>query len=181
MKSKKDNFVNKMHLLCDNDDYRPWVNAIHFKGGFMYASNGYVLLRVSLELQNVRNHEKLDGKAIHYQSFRDILKYQLVNCTDEGVLCTNGHGIQSVLFHYFDIGQAEVPNFDAVIKKTQSEGITKIGFISRFYSMLTSAMDTDCKQFKMEFNGENNGIRVIATDRFEQDQVGIIMPVMLYE
>lgn len=179
MAEQKDNFTTKLHKCCssDKDELRPFSKAIHFTNGFAYASEGHVLVKTSLEYQRVLNPEKLNGKSIHKDNFKEILKFEIAECFDDGISCRNTDG-QIAFYEYYDMSGNKIPDFDKVIPDTSKiKNINTIGIDPSYVDMLTSAMYSDSGVFRLRFTGSESAI-IVDCIGFP-GQIGIIMPNVL--
>lgn len=181
MAETKYNFTTKLHKCCstDKDELRPYTKAIHFLGGYAYATEGHVLVKTSLEYHNVLYPENLDGKSIHKDNFKEILKFDVVECLEEGVQCKSIDG-QVAIYEWFDLGDVKLPNFDTVIPSVKMQkDIAQIGITPKYIEMLTSAMFSTDGVFRFRFTGGSTAILVDAIGFPEQ--IGIVMPNLLSE
>ena len=70
-----------MHLACAKDDFRPQMQCIYFKDGFAYATDAHVLVKNDLTACSNLDPEQialLDGKLLHADHYKDILKYDTI-------------------------------------------------------------------------------------------------------
>ena len=101
----------QMHLACATDPFRPAMRHIWFRGGFAYATDTHILVRNRIEeISNLTGPEidLLDGKAIHADVYREILKYNTITVTDDGIECTHAN---FKAFYYF-AGGMNMPSFE---------------------------------------------------------------------
>lgn len=179
MAEQKFNFTTKLHKCCSNDkeELRPWSKAIHFIGGYAYATDSNVLVKTSLEYQNVIAPENLDGKSIHKDNFREILKFEIVECCEDGVSCKNNDG-QVAFYEYIEFKDVKIPDFDKVIPdKSKVIEINQIGIDPKNVERCTSAMYSDSGAYRLRFTGAGSAILVDVVGYSEQ--IGIIMPRLL--
>jgi hypothetical protein len=180
--SEKLNFTTPLHKCCVSDkdgELRPAMLAVHFLNGYAYATNSHVLVKCSLEYHQVLNPEKLEGKAIHKDNFKEILKFEIVECCDDGISCKNADG-QIAFYEYFDLKGQKVPDFESIIPKNKKYYDTfKIRINPKMLSICTSAMYSGNDGFRLRFTGLNSAI-VVDSIGFD-NQIGIVMPVILRE
>ena len=82
-----------MHLACAKDGLRPIMACIYFKNGFAYATDGYILARNRIDECSTLQEcdiQALDGKLLHANFFKDMLKYDDILISDEGIECHKG-------------------------------------------------------------------------------------------
>lgn len=180
--AEKFNFTTKLHNCCASGkdaELRPWSIAIHFKDGYAYASEAHVMVKSSLEYHSVINPEFLDGKSIHKDNFKEILKFEIVECCEDGVSCKNSDG-QVAFYEYMNMGDSKIPDFNKVLPdKTKLKDVAQIGLTPKYVDMCTSAMYSGSSVFRFKFTGSDTGILVDAIGF--PNQIGLIMPNALSE
>lgn len=175
----KDNFTTKLHKCCSNDkdDLRPFAKAIHFINGYAYAADGYIMVKTSLEYQRVINPEKLEGKAIHMDNFKEILKFEIAECCEDGISCKNIDG-QVAFYEYYSMGDKKTPKFESMMPdKTKLKDVAQIGINPKKLANLTDAMYSDTGTYRLRFTGSETSIIIDCIGYPEQ--VGILMPIAL--
>jgi hypothetical protein len=174
----KFNFTTKLHNCCatgEDAKLRPVMSAVHFKDGYAYATNAYIMVKSSLEYHSVINPEFLDGKAMHKDNFKEILKFESAECCDDGISCKNADG-QVAFYEYFICDKA--PNFDVVIPNSNYfKEVGQIGLNPKHLSDCCSAMYSDSGAFRLTFSGQIKAIRIDVIGY--PDQIGIVMPMAL--
>ena len=135
MKNRKsNNFISPLHLACDQDKdtLRPVFSHVHFSNNNAYATNGNMIIRQPLNYSSVINYENLNGKMIHKDVFKDILKYDIVKATPEGLECSNDK--LSVFIKYSTLEASyQVPNFEEYLNNENAyESVEKIGINPRW-------------------------------------------------
>lgn len=179
-KMEKSNFMTKLYKCCskDKEDARQWPKAVHFRNGFAYASEGHVLVKSSLDNHSIISPENLEGKSIHRDNFKEIMKFEFAECVDDGVSCKNTDG-QIAFYEYMDLNGEAIPDFDKVIPPIGEKlsNINQIGVRPKYVEMLASAMFSDEDVYRYRFTGANTAIVVDAVGF--PGQIGIIMPAAL--
>jgi hypothetical protein len=174
----KNKFISKLHLVCGNDkDLRKAAQAVHFIGGYAYASDGYIAVKQPLSLSSVIDAENLDNRSIHKSAYEASLKYDFVTANQEGLDCTSLDG-SAAFFPYYELDK-DIPDYDAVFTGKNLVQASEIGFNGKKVSQLINAMYSSSGQFKLSFTGQGKPIFLESIDEAAEDQVGIIMPVML--
>lgn len=177
--SEKTNFTTKLHKCCsdDKDELRPFSKAIHFVNGHAYASDGYIMVKTSLEYQSVLNPEKLEGKAIHKDNFKEILKFEIAECCEDGISCKNIDG-QVAFYEYYDMKEAKTPNFESMIPdKSKLKDIAQIGINPKKMAALCEALYSETGTYRVRFTGNETAILIDVVGL--PLQVGILMPIAL--
>jgi hypothetical protein len=174
----KQTFTTKLHECCSDDELRPIMMCVHFMNGFAYASDGYVVIKQSLEYHSIINSELLSEKSLHRDNYKAIMGFEKAECNDMGVSCADSDG-RTAFFEYFDRKGLEVPNFEAVIKPTGFKSIEFIGMRPDILNRLGKALHTVGGIIRMQFQGIDRCILVDAPGI--ENQIGVIMPAILNE
>ncbi|SOC79844.1 hypothetical protein SAMN06296241_1382 [Salinimicrobium sediminis] len=178
MAKDKFNFISKLHLAASDDDMRPVMNCIHFIDGYAYVSNSYIVVKQNLEYSGVLDHDFLNGKSIHKDSFKEILGYQTATATEDGIECVDKEG-RKAFFDYQDHGD-KVPDFENIFQQHSIKSTEVIGFHPDYLKTICDAM-YGAKDFgvKVLFNGVSKGM-LVQVQEYE-DQVAILMPMAISE
>jgi len=168
------NFTSQLHLACADDNLRPVMCCVCFKDGWAYASDGHILIKQSLELHSIINPEKLEGKAIHKESFKQILAYNIAEVHDDYILCVDEGRKAEFLFS--KVG--DFPNYEAVIPVGDLEGTTFIGINHKYVNIAGKVLHGSEYGMRMKFRGYNKAI-ILTTEGYREEQLAIIMPIML--
>ena len=151
----KNNFNKdvKMHLACDGNDFRPAMNCIYFKGDFAYASNDKVLVKNRIsEISGLDDSEikALDGKYLHKGFYEDMLKYDNITISDDGIECSKG--VDKVFFYFSEIGPDfdKYPNAEKLLQDVlnmQTVPLSYISFDINLLQILNNALYSSSKCF----------------------------------
>lgn len=167
-----------MDLACATDELRPIMNCIHFENGYTYASDGYILVRNLLtECSTIPEEkiEKLNGKNIHRETYKEILKYDIIEVSDDGIEAKrNGE----TSFFYFSKIDGKYPDAEKVIQSAlnmSSVAMSQIGLNTSYLIKLNKALygSSACKY---QFTGERTAVILQSLDT---QSIGIIMPYEL--
>lgn len=180
METKRKNFNKnaQMHLACEKNELRPAFACVHFKDGFAYASNSLILVRNPVsEISTFDKQEAaaLDGKSLHMDFYKDMLKYDEVLISEDGVEC---HKENDKAFFYFT--ETKMPAFEKVLQDalhSSTVNICEIGFNMALYQKLIKAMGGG-SETKMTFKGANKPIIIEPCDNMSSS-VGILMPILV--
>ena len=173
---EKQTFTTSLHSVCSTDEMRPIMMCVHFKNGFAYASDGYMLIKQSLEYHSIIGAEHLEDKSIHKDNYEAIMKFEIAECDDNGIACKDTDG-RVAYFEFFDRKGEEIPDHEKILAKS---GITQVGFIGirpKFLSKLAKAMHCPSGAFRLQFQGIDKAI-IVDTPEIP-DQIGIIMPALI--
>jgi hypothetical protein len=175
---EKQNFNIKIYEACSEDVLRPVMMCVHFIGGFAYASDGCMVVKQSLDYHSVINPEVLDGKSIHRDNFKNIMQFEIAECTEEGVVCKDNDG-RTAVFDYFDRKDMVLPNFEAILSLGKSEPVPFIGITPKLLDRVSKAMHSPSGALRVQFYGVDKPMRL--DDPLIENQVAILSPAMLSE
>lgn len=184
MKNGTLNFKKDFQLwkACASDVVRPVMEHILLKGGYAYASNGHVLVRVPLDELTTFDEEQramLDDCLIHKSMLKYIVGFDIVRVekTEDGAVyleASTGENIVKVqLGKNGDV--LKYPNAEEILKGSKDRTpIQKIGFNPKFIASLTAALGSD--SLKFEFSSESSAVFVRPISEISS-AVGVIMPI----
>lgn len=170
----------RMDLACAEDGLRPIMNCVHFKDGYAYASDGHILVKNFLsECTSIPEEqiEKLDGKNLHRESYKELLKYDVIEISDEGIEATK-NGEKS--FFYFSNVDGVYPNAEKVVQdalNTSTVAMNQVGLNTGYLIKLNKALHGS-NVCKYQFKGEGRGVILQSV---ESVSIGLIMPCTLPE
>ena len=166
----------RMDLACATDDVRPIMNCIHFENGYAYASDGHILVKnLLLECTSIPEEqiEKLNGKNLHRESYKELLKYDAIEISDEGIEATkNGEKI----FFYFSNIDGAYPSAEKTLQSALNAptvAMSQVGLNTDYLVKLNKALHGS-NTCKYQFKGEG---RPIILQGVESVSIGIIMPI----
>lgn len=188
MKNGTLNFKKDFQLwkACAGDPFRPVMEYILLKGGYAYASDSHVLVRVPLEECTTFDEtqlELLDDCLIHKSMLKYIVGFDivLVEKTEDGAVCLKvREGENTITVELGKNGGAlKYPNAEEILKGSKDRTpIQKIGFNPKFIASLTAALGTDLLKF--EFASEKSAVFVRPVSALS-NAVGVIMPIATTE
>lgn len=179
MKTIRINFNKdvKMQFACSSDNLHPSLSCVYFKNGFAYATEAHILVKNSLQECSSLSDEQielLDDKFLPSKSFANILKYDTIIVSEDGIEATKN---TDKAFFYF-AKDLNFPNAEKVIQDSlnkQKVPTPEIGLSIEKLVKLNGAL-SGSDQCKMQFTGENS---VIILQSMEQSSLGIIMPITI--
>ena len=178
MANDKQTFNTKLFECCSEDVLRPDFQCIYFIDGFAYATNSHVMVKQSIGLQSVINPEVLEGKLLHKDSFKACMGFETVECTPDGMACSNLNG-QVAFFEYYNTDKP-TPDFNKMIPtKDKFCEIGAIGLNPDMLVKVTKALYCPNKTFRMRYTG--NATAIVIDVIGEDDQIAIIMPIPLMD
>ena len=172
----------KMHEACANDELRPVMSHIYFENGFAYAADGYILVKNKLEECSTIEPEQislLNNKLLHRDHYKDILKYDVIEISDEGIEARKG--TEKVFFYFASDSTLKYPDAERLLQNTlnrQNVDTSRIGFNLGFLDRLRKSLhESDKCEFR--FKGDYTSTTVILESTSESASIGLIMPVIL--
>lgn len=177
-KTEKHTFNTKLHECCGSDPVRPAFQCVYFKNGFAYATDGYVCIKQTLALQGVYDPENLEGKALHRDSYKDLMGFEEVVCSEDGIEACNANG-QKVFFEYYpESEESPAPDFERFLKgKKGATPMTFIGIDFTSFEKLNKALYAPGGNIRLQFTGIDSHILVDAIG--VEDQEATMMPKLL--
>lgn len=172
----------KMHLACTKDELRPAMNHIYFENGFAYASDGHILVKNKLEECSSITYDQIEllhDKFLHREHYKDILKYDVIEVSDEGIEARKG---TEKVFFYFTIDETlKFPSAEKLMQDTfnkQNVNTSRIGFKLECLDRLRKSLhESDNCEFR--FKGDSINTTVILESISESASIGLIMPIRI--
>lgn len=180
----------KIWEACADDQFRPTLNYIHFKGMYAYASDAHILVKIPIrELLGLEEGvedfiiEALDGRCIFGKTWKNLAaqKGKMEFCLpmemdDAPFIRVHEDDGQEIIFPFAQKGMYTPVNYEGVLKRnTASEAVTMIGLSGKLLHKLCQALgDNDVK---MDFCGANEAVLVFPNGYdVETNAYGLIMP-----
>lgn len=174
----KNNFNKKvqMHLACSkNDGFRPETECIFFNNGFAYATDTHILVRNRIsEISGLNESEieALNGKLLHADFYKDMLKYDSIMIAEDGIECAKGNDKAFFYFSTFEkYPDAEKVLQDALNKQTVP--LPQFSFDMKLMQRLNKAL-YQSDSCTATFKGVGNPIIFDSMDE-EVSSVGLFM------
>lgn len=184
MANKDDRRVNfnkslQMHLACANDEFRVVMEHVYFQDGFAYASDAYVLVKNDLSICSsipLEQIEILNGKLLHKDAYKEILKYDVIDISEEGIQCKKGN---NTAFFYFNTDSSlKYPKAEELIKEKlnlHTVPIPQVSINTKLIEVMNKALYHQ-RELKFTFKGANESIICEDNDVDPTNCVGLIMP-----
>lgn len=173
----KNNFNKKvqMHLACSKDELRPEMQCIFFNNGFAYATDMHILVRNRIsEISGLNESEieALNGKFLHADFYKDMLKYDSIMIAEDGIECAKGN---DKAFFYFSTFE-KYPNAEKVLQDAlnkQTVPLPQFSFDMKLMQRLNKAL-YQSDRCTATFKGVGNPIIFDSMD-LEVSSVGLFM------
>ena len=158
MKTERFNFDKscQMHLACSCDGLKPSLCYVYFKDGFAYASNSIILVKNRIsECSNLdqKTIDALDGKLLHRNFYKEILKYDTISVSEDGIECKKD---SNTSFFYFAKDSLKYPDAENVIQQNlnkQPVQIHEIMFNLKYFDILKKSLHNS-ERCKAVFKGQ---------------------------
>ena len=180
MDELKNNFNKKvqMHLAClKGDEYRKEMECIYFNNGFAYATNTRILVRNRISEISGLNEaeiEALNGKFLHADFYKDMLKYDNIMIAEDGIECTKGN---DKVFFYFSMFE-KYPSAEKVLQDALNRDTVptpQVSFDMKLMQKLNKAL-YESDSCTATFKGAGNPI-VFDSMKEDVSSVGLIIPL----
>ena len=165
----------RLDAICSQDGFRVQMEFISFQNGKAIATNGHCLVVAKIsEISTFTEEEieKLNGKFIHRESFKRLIKEDFVQITDDGFLCISDNRKQLIYFSEVD----KFPNWKPLFVEKRCS-LSKFGIDPKKLLDLQSCLPY--KKVKIEFGINEQSAIFISDIRGECDSKGLIMPCSL--
>ncbi len=170
--------INKMHIICSDDDLRPALTYVYYSGkGEFIATNANCvgIAKCGIDLGD-------NPLLIHKSHFKKLTKKKCktFELDEEEKTITsrdeNGVILDIVPFVYEGENDLKFPDCFAVFPTTPPVALEKISFNAFLLKDLSDALGIN--NSLISFKGASKGIRVEALDS-ENTNYGLIMPCFL--
>lgn len=179
----KNNFNKKvqMHLACSKDDgMHPGTECVFFNNGYAYATDTHILVRNRIsEISGLDESEiaALDGKFLHADFYKDMLKYDSIMIAEDGIECSKGNDKAFFYFSTFEkYPDAEKVLQDALNKQTVP--LPQFSFDMKLMQRLNKAL-YQSDSCTATFKGVGNPI-VFDSMGAEVSSVGLLTTLCTY-
>ena len=173
----------KMHEACVSDELRPALEHIYFKDGYAYASNAAVLVKNCIEdicFVCANQRQLLNGKLLHKDHYKEILKYNTITISEEGIECVDRKSSRKAFFYFAKEGEYKYPDAEKVLQNAlnaKNTSVSEIGIKGNLIKIINNAL-FESDMCKFQFKGIGNPIVLQSTT---SRSIGIIMPFILSE
>lgn len=167
----------RMDLACAKDELRPIMCCIHFEDGYAYASDGHVLVKNSLsECSTIPEEqiEKLNGKNLHSNSYKELLKYDTIEISDDGIEARKSG--EKTFFYFFSDEDLKYPNAEKVLQDSlnlPSVAMSSIGLRTDKLVVMNKAL-SESSICNYQFTGATGPVLL---QNVETSSIGLIMAV----
>lgn len=178
-KTMKKNFKTKLHLACGTDDLCPVIQFVIFEDGNAVCTDAHMLVKQSLTLHDFTPEEVaiMNGKALHMDKFKEVLRYQFVEAKEEGLQCEKG--AVNVLIKWSDL-DGIYPRYKEVIpKEGQGCAVQRIGMSLKLLAKLKDIAINENIGAELYFHGDSRAVIVTTVTGGFTDELIMVMPVAL--
>lgn len=183
------NFLNpELHFACSKDEFiRPTMMHIHFTGGYMYATEGHILVKASIKKFTLDFTDEeikiLEGKAINGGHWKSITSHVIIKITEEGIV--SDHWDQKIIYKW--ARNMKAPNFEALMSPIEDKPDTLLEMAVKGFSfqplklqILLKAMPKvkDVGGIVMKQAEYGKPILVKSEDYTLEELTGLLMPTL---
>ncbi len=181
MRHKIKNFSHPIHLACSTDYLKPNLMLVNFQDGYVWATDGHLLARQSLDLIHGFDKEEiaiLEGKRIHKDMFALIYKYDCIVVKEEGLEVVMYGG--RVLFPYYKSEDA-MPNYKQAISIIAEEKIplSEVGMSAKLIAIADKILNGVSGQYRFQFTRKDRMVFISTTIHDIKYNFVLLMPVMV--
>ena len=184
--------MKKLHLAVSKDDLRPALMHIQVKEGFVYATNGHILVKFPVSEVFGENSPitKDDHFYINGKEWGKFKFYNAMYFTFENDILSakdhKGNNLGMIKIIKENELNSRFPNCDQVIpsETITTESIPQISFNHELYYNLIEVFNFKFPLFNMNFFGKQKAILVKSNNETSNkygnqvsDGLGIIMPI----
>ena len=165
----------RLDAICSQEEYRTQMGFISFQDGKAIATNAYCLVVAKIsEISTFTNEEieKLNGKFIHRESFKRLIKEDFVQITDDGFLCISDNRKQLIYFSEVE----GYPNWKPLFVE-KGCSLSNFGIDPKKLLELQSCLPY--KKVKVEFGKNERSAIFISDGSGVYESKGLIMPCLL--
>lgn len=180
----------KLHKACNDDQVRPAMQYVAFKGGYAYATDAHVAVKANLRNISALEFEdiqKLNGYAIHKDQYAELLKFSEIEVRDGSIVAKGATENAQTIFTLKKIvensnderpGAIRFPDVESIISDDAKKNkIESIGISLKLLNNLAAAMGVANERIGLRFTAANKKIYIIGEPGV--DVRGIIMPVLI--
>lgn len=174
-----------IYLCCGADTLRPFINYVYFIDGVAYASNGYVLL--ALSLTDIEAAQELidciNGFKMHYLDMELIQSHERLFPDTNGRIFLNEEKSRILQLQSFEFNDDErkylkIPELthkSLAELETHSEKTSKVKI---YFSLLEKISKSVGSNNAVRFNFLNNPKRILLEFDNYKNTSAIVMPMM---
>lgn len=171
----------KLAECCGDDNiYRPCFNYLLVEGRYIYASDGRVAVRASIDtVSNLTEEEMrlLDGKLIPRDTFKHLQREVEIKVASDGIVAI-GKGYKT-MYTLKDKTEVKYPNLQKIINESAGKTCTinGIGLSADKLRRVSMAMDASTSGVVLDFTGVNSVI-IVRKNGSKEDIIGLVVPML---
>ena len=182
MAKDKRNFKRPLHEACSKIETQPSMNYLIFEDGNIVATDAHVILIQSLYGHGFTESEidQLEGKAIHREVFKDILRYDHIEVVDGSIVAKKGKIKVNIKLETLQEQEGDAyVNYKSLIdsaSNTCNVEVPIIGFDLNLLARIAKLTLNDLGQVEFNFKGQGKACIVSGIGCDEQF---LVMPCSL--
>ena len=175
--------MNKLHLVCGKDDYRPTLNYVKATKHNVVATDGHCL--AVIPTSEIFDEEFIEGipdtgVLIHHEDWKKMISYQFVSWKIPGQIIKTSGKKRGILIEVEMENEGDLknyPNWDAVVPTGKNVGIPEIGINFKTGQRLQEALNFNACH--LQFKGNGKPIKITGAKEQDSKRFGILMPCMI--
>ena len=181
--------MKKLHLATGNDNLRQAMQHIQVTGGFCYATDAHILVKVPINEVFGGIVTDQDEIYILAKDWKDQKMYKAVHIFRNGNILTafdkkmNKLGMLEFMEkETFENKIGRFPNCEAILPEDNKPVVDlgKISFNPSLYARICEALEDSCQIFNLTFFGANKCILVKHNKQDEFTKgIGLLMPMCM--
>lgn len=164
--------------VCDKNPHRPSLECGYVRNGFLYATNGHIALKQSLELYQLSEEEIkfLEGKFLHRELLKDLSKCQTLAFTEDRIVGEK-NGVKNEFFYSDD--KVNYPNVDAVFPSAL-EAVDTIRIDFGLLNKASKCLIDSSYGIDIRFHGKTRAVLISTPNYGFEEQTALIMPRQVF-
>jgi hypothetical protein len=178
-------FTTPLHQLCGNKKIVDHTHYIHFKGEYLYVSNGNVAIKQHLSLHGFTEREmrQLDNKNIHKDVFKLMYKNKLkFNISNIDVFINEKSEtyfrVYPREYYIVDGSKKLVEQIDKSFDSFRMNESKEIAMNPDYITLLRKVMVTDSSGFTFRFNEGTGGV-LVTPNKNNYKEHAMIVPLVI--
>lgn len=179
---ERKNFKKDLSVFCDKDEFKPCLDYVFFKDGFVIASDGNCLVRQKLSLHGFTPKEcwDLNNCGVHMSVFKQIYSYRRVEFIDNMFVCFDKVGGEGRKFNVIPDGEGGLrqryPDAESVIPS--DEDLMFVFCINFDKRLMSKALNVTLSKKIVTFGfcGEEGPLMLKSEDLKLNEECIVVMP-----
>jgi hypothetical protein len=179
-------FNSKFWKAAAKDELRPAMECVYFKNGYLYCTDGYLVVRQNLDIHNAFDNKEqrkfYDGKMLHSSVFPIITKAETIEWDEDKLIAEFGNKTIEISYK----SEPQYPDAEKLIQEVllfEKNPVNNIGVSHECISRIGDIMTIHTLCFT--FTSKSTGIIVTSNDEVgltgSLTEVIIMMPTLIMQ